>query len=184
MNFIIFLIIIAVPLMSEMKIDFGKDKAGAEWIVINDGVMGGRSNGSMLLKENSFVFKGNISTANNGGFSTVRSRFGSFELSGFTKVLVRYKAQGHSFSMTLEDQKPFNTPYYKIEMPGETGKWQTAEMKLAKFAEYILGRETGKYLNEDKLDKIIRLGFINTGKKDAEFSLEVDYIIFKYRVGG
>ena len=179
MKFIIFLIIIAVPLMSEMKIDFGKDKAGSDWVVINDGVMGGKSNGSMHLKENSLVFKGDVSTANNGGFSTIRSRFRSFDLSGYSVVSVRYKSEGHSFSMTLEDSKPFNTPYYKAEMPGEKDQWQTAKMSLFDFAEYILGRKTGNELTEDKLDKIIRLGFINAEKKDGEFSLEIDYILFE-----
>ena len=41
------------------------------WQVINDDVMGGLSLGSTTLLDTSFMFSGDISIENNGGFSSV-----------------------------------------------------------------------------------------------------------------
>ena len=49
------------------KVDFGKNKDGKEWRVVNDGVMGGLSRGSLALTDNSILFKGEVSLDNNGG---------------------------------------------------------------------------------------------------------------------
>ena len=44
-----------------------------QWFVVNDNVMGGVSNSSMIFTENeTLVFKGRVSLDNNGGFASVR----------------------------------------------------------------------------------------------------------------
>lgn len=44
-----------------------------QWYVVNDNVMGGVSNSSMVFTENeTLVFKGRVSLDNNGGFASVR----------------------------------------------------------------------------------------------------------------
>jgi hypothetical protein len=56
-----------------MLIDFTDKKAGHQMNVVNDGVMGGLSQGTIEMTQNdSLLFKGNISLQNNGGFSSFR----------------------------------------------------------------------------------------------------------------
>ena len=75
------------------KIDFGKKKDGRNWQVVNDGVMGGLSEGEAQLTDDSVVFKGNVSLDNNGGFSSLRSssltRFFSCSISDFAAAIKR-----------------------------------------------------------------------------------------------
>jgi len=52
-------------------IDFKDKREAALWHVINDEVMGGSSQGQMSFTKGLCVFSGNISLANNGGFSSV-----------------------------------------------------------------------------------------------------------------
>jgi hypothetical protein len=55
---------------TNMLIDFTDKKAGHQMNVVNDGVMGGLSQGAIEMTQNdSLLFKGNISLQNNGGFS-------------------------------------------------------------------------------------------------------------------
>ena len=58
----------------------------AEWWVINDTVMGGRSSSSWQLSEHDIgVFQGSVSLENNGGFASVR---GSTPENAFRKPLI------------------------------------------------------------------------------------------------
>lgn len=54
---------------TSFKVDFGKDKVNREWRVLNDGVMGGLSEGQVTFTKNAVQFAGTVSLANNGGFS-------------------------------------------------------------------------------------------------------------------
>ena len=58
---------------TNMLIDFTDKKADHQMNVVNDGVMGGLSQGRIEMTQNdSLLFKGNISLQNNGGFSSFR----------------------------------------------------------------------------------------------------------------
>ena len=56
--------------------DFNIKSDISNWKVVDDVVMGGRSNGNFELNKNGYgVFSGNVSLENNGGFSSLRYRF-------------------------------------------------------------------------------------------------------------
>ena len=55
------------------KIDFGQTIGGQDWMIINDGVMGGLSESTVTITKNSLLFKGSISLKNNAGFASIRS---------------------------------------------------------------------------------------------------------------
>ena len=71
-------LLLILMISSTQKIDFGNGKDGQSWQVVNDGVMGGRSQGSKMLTENSMVFWGEVSLENNGGFSSLIFRISSY----------------------------------------------------------------------------------------------------------
>jgi len=63
-------LIMATSLSSLVLFDFTENKDTGNWMVVNDGVMGGLSKGTLTAGENgNAVFKGTISLENNGGFS-------------------------------------------------------------------------------------------------------------------
>src|SRR5210317_35617 len=54
---------------------FDKPDAAKPWQTVNDGVMGGRSDGRFRINEDKYMeFFGTLSLENNGGFASVRSR--------------------------------------------------------------------------------------------------------------
>lgn len=161
--------------------DFGRSNGGDyDWRVIVDGVMGGRSQGELTVTDHNLIFSGTISLENNGGFASLKSPFGKYDLAGCNTVSVRFRSSGQRFYFTLENHRRFYMPNYKhllAEIP--TGEWQTVEIPLNTFAEYRMGDPTGSGVSRQILSNIIRLGFINADKQAGEFKLEIDQIEFR-----
>lgn len=161
-------------------INFGKDGCdNCQWYVVLDGVMGGRSNGSIEVIQKSIVFKGAISLANNGGFASFRSEYGQYDLSQFDEVEIRYRSTGQDFAFTLNKYRRFYRPNFKADLPVTDGQWITKRLSWDRFKRYRLGNRLSGALVTDDLEKIIRMGFISNQKKASPFSFEVDYIRFQ-----
>lgn len=160
------------------KIDFGKRDSAPNWRVINDGVMGGLSQGQVSFSSNAIRFYGNVSLANNGGFASFRSPFANIDLSAFKSVTFRLKSTGIRCAFTLETDRRFWMPNFKHQIVTQTEDWEIIEIPLANFKRYRLGRPTGGSLPDRIKSEIIRMGWITDEKREGPFSLEVDYIQF------
>lgn len=161
------------------KVDFGTNKDGKDWLVINDGVMGGLSQGDAQLKENSILFKGTVSLDNNGGFSSLRSSFAARDLSNYTQLTLRYRSTGVSKAITLSISRRWYVPNYKKSLPDTNSEWKIITVNLKDFDKYYIGRKIRGELTKEILGKILRIGFITDEKKYGDFEFEVDYIGFK-----
>lgn len=175
-----FIIIFSFFIMTNKttKIDFGKKKDGRSWQVVNDGVMGGLSEGDAELTDNSVLFKGKVSLDNNGGFSSLRSSYSKKELSKYKNVEIKYRSKGISMAMTLSVSRRWYIPNYKTSLEGTKGKWKTVTVALEDFRKHYIGKPMDETLGEDELKKVIRYGFITDEKKYGEFEFEIDYIEF------
>ena len=163
---------------SNFTIDFGQDTGGLDWTIVNDDVMGGLSSSSAELTENSLVFKGTLSLENNGGFASIRSDRGKFDLSNYSTVNIRYRSNGRDFALQLSNSKLFFRPNYKHIFGSATWEWEIATLKMSDFQEYTMGKVTGLSINMDKLENIIRMSIIISDKKEGPFKIEIDYIEF------
>lgn len=163
-----------------LKIDFGLNKDGQDWLVINDGVMGGLSNGGVSFKKNSVLFQGTVSLENNGGFSSFRAPYTApQDLSIYKKVTLKYKSKGINCGFTLDMYRPFYLPYFKQNLAAESDEWQVLSFSLKDFKQYRLLKETGLKASQEDLEKIIRIGFITNEKRAGAFEIEIDYILFE-----
>mgnify|MGYP000592651205 CR=1 FL=1 len=116
-----------------MRVDFGED-GDSDWIPVNDTVMGGESVGTVEYTAGSALFKGRVSTDNNGGFVSLRSPVASYDLSDFTEVEISYKAQGHNFKMVLADSVAWWKPTFEAVIAPETDEWTTTTISLYDFS--------------------------------------------------
>ena len=79
--------------------DFDKNSDLKNWAVVNDVVMGGRSDGSIEINNAGHgIFQGKVSLENNGGFSSVRYRFNQKNIDGYTKMILRVKGDVNNFN--------------------------------------------------------------------------------------
>lgn len=169
------LIVVSTP----NDLNFGSSAAGQDWRAVNDGVMGGRSQGVLQLKEEGLHFTGNISLENNGGFASIRSTEQEWDLSGVDTISLKYRNSGLPFALSLYDSRLFYEPNYRYSLPLTGGDWNVIHLPLDDFRQYRLGRPTGGDFPAAVRSEIIRLGFINAGQEPGTFLLEVSYIHFR-----
>lgn len=158
-------------------IDFGASK-NQSWYSVNDGVMGGRSSGITNYEGDVLRFTGYVSFANNGGFASVRSDYGNTNLSGYSKVTIRYRCEGQSLALSLDHYSRWYLPSYKTDLPATGMKWETVTVLLNDFKEYRVGRATGNKISEQILERIVRMGISTNDKKEGPFQAEIDLIRF------
>ena len=90
--------------------NFNKNANLENWVIINDGVMGGKSLGDFSLTSNGYgAFTGTISLQNNGGFSMVRHNFKTTSVKGFTKIVLRVKGDKNNISLELKKTQEITT---------------------------------------------------------------------------
>jgi len=161
--------------MTNTIIDFSNNLSN-DWMIINDTVMGGRSDASIELTDDSIIFTGNVSLQNNGGFVSYRSPFQRYDLSDHNGIEIRYKSTGRRFSLQLDTNRRWWLPNYKHHFENDSNEWITEQLSFEEFEKYQIGKATGKKMTSSKLDEVIRIGIILLDKKEGPFQLEVDYI--------
>lgn len=166
-------------ILNAQIIDFGNQTGGQYWSVTNDGVMGGLSRGNAWLSDSSVIFKGEVSLDNNGGFSSLRSSYNNLDLSGFNSAEVRLRASGLDFSITFAKSRRFYIPNFKHVIKLKSTEWEVVTFDLDQLKEYRIGNATGNTITPTDLKNLVGISFINEGKKEGPFVLEVDYIKFK-----
>lgn len=147
-----------------------------QWQVVNDGVMGGLSKGSISLnEEGKGVFQGYVSLENNGGFSLVQHTFGPRDVSGYSSLELRLKGDGKKYQIRVKSDA---SQYYNYSCSIEsTGDWQIISIPFNKFIPQFRGRELNMppYPGE----KIGEVAILIGNKKAEDFKIEIDKIVLK-----
>ena len=153
--------------------NFTKEANLSSWQVIDDGVMGGRSQGNFAInEEGNAVFEGTVSLDNYGGFSSVRHRLLEKDISKYTKVLLRIKGDGKKYQFRIKEKR---RDYYSYVTTFQTtNEWQTITLEMHQM--YLAFR--GRTLNMDNLkpNKIEEIAILIGNKKAEKFRLEIDSI--------
>lgn len=179
MKFLILSIFLSMIVTPSYKINFGQNGSGSNWQIINDGVMGGLSEGVAEVTKETLFFQGKVSLENNGGFSSLRGPFKKYDLSNFKIVKIKYRSTGQDIAFRMELDQRWFMPAFKENLPETANEWHTIKLPLTEFKEYRIGRATGQTMSTEKLASVIRLGFITNTKKACAFEFEVDYMEFE-----
>ncbi|CAM3703647.1 CIA30 family protein [Flavobacterium gelidilacus] len=156
-----------------MIYDFNKDSSKNDWKIIDDGVMGGESQGKFSINEDgNGVFKGTVSLENNGGFSSVRHQFDKIKATKDSKVLIRLKGDGKEYQFRIKDK---SSAYYSYITTFKTsGEWETVSIKLSDLYPSFRGRKLSlPNFESDSFEEIV---FLIGNKKNESFQLILDKI--------
>jgi monofunctional biosynthetic peptidoglycan transglycosylase len=153
----------------------GKD--GMDWQVVNDGVMGGLSEGKLTPNQAGTVtFSGMLSLENNGGFSTFRSRDLKLDLSSHLGLLLRVKGDGRTYQVRLATDAVYRgmEVSFAAEFSTQKGEWVEVKVPFADFK----GSFRGLDLPKERLEtsKVRRVSILIGDKKQAPFEVELDFI--------
>jgi NADH dehydrogenase [ubiquinone] 1 alpha subcomplex assembly factor 1 len=160
----------------KMLFDFTGADAAKEWQNINDGVMGGVSEGKFKITDKKTLeFYGRLSLENNGGFASVRTKAKKLGLEKGDVLLVRLRGDGREYSMNLHVPRPLVAFSYRSMIPTKKNEWIEVRLPLDKFQATSFGKVV-KDAGPVDPQEVSGLGFLLGDKKAGPFNLEVEWI--------
>ena len=154
----------------------GKDSA-KEWQTVNDGVMGGLSEGKFkITDQKTLEFSGNLSLKNNGGFASVRTKSKKLTLdSGDTIV-------GREYSLNLYLNKPRIAFSYRALVQTKKNEWIEIKVPLTRFEATSFGRVL-KDARPVTPQDVNAVGWMLSDKQAGPFEMEIEWIKVERTVG-
>ena len=171
-------VLMGSTLLAEDRVlfEFAKPAASRDWQSVNDGVMGGISDGRFKITENKTLeFYGSLSLENNGGFASVRSRPRKLGLEAGDAIIARVKGDGREYTLNLYVPRPLTAFSYRASFKTTAGEWTEVRIPLDKFVATSFGRivPNAEPLNPNEITSV---GFLLSDKKAGPFKLEVEWM--------
>ena len=156
--------------------DFTRTDARKEWQTVNDGVMGGVSEGKFKITDTKTLeFFGKLSLENNGGFASVRTRAKKIGLEKGDTLVAKVRGDGREYSLNLYLNKPLIAFSYRATVQTKKDEWIEVKLPLDKFEATSFGRVV-KDAGPVKPEEINALGFMLGDKKAGPFKMEIEWI--------
>lgn len=154
-----------------MLFDF--ESSDAPWRVVNDGVMGGRSQGYVEIDAGTLRFTGTLVTRG-GGFTSVRVPK-RVDLTDFDGIELRVRGKGRPFELDVDDGTQIRGRSVSRRGAFPTGPdWGTVRVPFEALRTSVFGQP----VRVEPIDpsRIRSLGLFILDGQDGPFQLEVDWI--------
>jgi NADH dehydrogenase [ubiquinone] 1 alpha subcomplex assembly factor 1 len=162
---------------SMMIFDFSTEEQLRQWMVINDGVMGGVSRSTVIKGDPAgAVFAGDVSLENFGGFCSASARLDMpVDASGYSGIAVRCKGDGKTYKLTLKNDQSFGGFAYQFSFAVSSDEWMVVKVPFSEFRASFRGQPApdAPPLNPGVIQAI---GFLIADKQAGSFKLEVESI--------
>ncbi len=155
--------------------DFTSATQDLGWYVVNDNVMGGRSQGGFKGEPGGLIFAGSTNTSG-GGFSSIRTRDLRLDLSAFAGLRVHVKADGRRYTwrITTDARSRGQVVSYWADFETVQGEWRDVSIPFSRFRPTIRGSD----LNGPALDpgRIQGMGLMIYDGRNGPFQLQIDRV--------
>lgn len=156
--------------------DFAGPEAAQRWQAVNDGVMGGVSDGRFRITEDGTLeFFGTLSLENNGGFASVRTKPTDLEIRTGDTLVIRVKGDGREYVLNIYTKSRRMAFSYRAPLPTTKDEWREVEITLADFVPTAFGRQV-QGMGPVEPNQINGLGFMLSDKKPGTFSMQVQSV--------
>ncbi len=163
----------AAPPDTTMTLFDFADTDPARWGIVNDGVMGGRSQGYVSVDGGALRFTGNLVTRG-GGFTSVRVRK-RVDLSAYDGVELRVRGGGRTFEVEVSDGSRIGRRDVSRRAPFETtDEWTWVRVPF----DALTSTAHGEPVSAGSLDqtRVEQLALYIADGQDGPFELQVDEI--------
>lgn len=147
------------------------------WNIVNDSVMGGRSQATLKLINNTYAnFKGYLSLQNNGGFSSIRAYYPP-DLTNVKSIVLKVRGDGRKYNFRIRGNTG-NWASYTHSFDTVEGEWNEIELKIDDFYPVYRGYTLK---NMPQLSEVIikEIGIMLSDKIEGSFSIDIDWIMAK-----
>jgi NADH dehydrogenase [ubiquinone] 1 alpha subcomplex assembly factor 1 len=155
--------------------DFESGNPLVPWLNIDDGVMGGLSQGRMIPTDQGHAcFTGVIRLENNGGFSSIQSPELRNTLHGYDGLRLRVRGDGRAYSFGLHQRHMFQGTSYRCRFETVPLQWTEVVLPFQQFVLMRFGQRAG--VSPVSPQKIERLSIVCGDKQAGPFTLELGTI--------
>lgn len=156
-----------------MIFDFNDESSLDNWLVVDDVVMGGRSDGNLVINDEGHgEFRGDVSLENNGGFSSIRYRPSSMDVSDYSSILLKVKGDGKSYQLRIKSSR-FERHSYTYTF-NTSGDWEEIVIPMNEMTPTFRGMKLR--ISNYPGEKLEEIGFLISNKKNESFKLIIDSI--------
>lgn len=114
-------------------LDF-KIQTPREWEAVDDRIMGGSSQSHPEYIDNvGLHFSGRVSLDNHGGFASIRSTSGNYDLTQYSGLKLRLRGDGKSYKLSLRTDLFFDGVSYQSTFSTTKDSWQEITLPFAAF---------------------------------------------------
>ena len=160
----------------EPLLDFTSPDAARKWQAVNDGVMGGVSDGRFkITPDNTMEFSGRLSLENNGGFASVRTKPTELEIKHGDTLIVRVKGDGREYVLNIYTKSRRMAFAYRAPLPTTKDEWTEVAVPLNDFLPTAFGRQI-QGMGPVEPSQINGIGFMLSDKKPGPFRLEIESV--------
>lgn len=159
-----------------MKMDFSDPDTIQSWQVVNDGVMGGLSQGTRFAEDGHMVFQGVINT-NGGGFSSIRARLQPGDLAGADGMRLSLRPDGRAYRLTFRTSERWRgrSVSYQAAIPvTASGEQVDIFVPFDDMETSVFGRRV-RAAPFDPSD-VREIGIILADGRDGPFRLELSHL--------
>jgi len=124
------------------------------WGAVDDVVMGGVSQSFIKISEAGAIFSGIVSTANSGGFVSVRTRNlePALNLSNYDGIELRVKGDGNRYKFLVRTENQWDGIAFSTSFDTESEKWLTIRLPFASMIPVFRAKVmTGVSLNSSRI---------------------------------
>ncbi len=144
-----------------------------EWRIVNDDVMGGRSNSSLKISDSGHgQFIGHVSLANNGGFASIQLNTNIKLANGKKFIVLRVKGDGKRYELRLKGNISQYESY--VHTFATSGEWQNLKLAISEFYPQFRGRKMN--IPNFNFENIEQLSFLIANSQEEDFELLIDWI--------
>ena len=147
------------------------------WNIVNDSVMGGRSQATLKLINNTYAnFNGYLSLQNNGGFSSIRAYYPP-DLTNVKSIVLKVRGDGRKYNFRIRGNNE-SWASYTHSFDTVEGEWNEIELKIDDFYPVYRGYTLK---NMPQLSEVIikEIGIMLSDKIEGSFSIDIDWIMAK-----
>jgi NADH dehydrogenase [ubiquinone] 1 alpha subcomplex assembly factor 1 len=155
-------------------VDFAGPEAAQQWQAVNDGVMGGVSDGRFrITPENTLEFFGTLSLENNGGFASVRTKPTDFDIKAGDTIFVQVRGDGRQYVLTLYTKSRRTAFSYRAPLPTTKDEWTEVAVPLEDFIPTSFGNRV-QGMGPVVPDEVTSIGFMLSDKNPGRFKMQVE----------
>lgn len=152
--------------------DYAAEQSLFDWFVVNDNVMGGRSEGGFRIEQGELYFGGSTNTRG-GGFSSIRTEPLQLDLSSYQGVRLKVLGDGRRYTwrITTDARWRGRRVSYWAEFDTQQGEWSTVDIPFSSF----IPQFRGVRLDGPGVDpaQISGMGLMIYDKQDGPFELRL-----------